>query len=402
MNTREKFNEIIDFIENAAFSKDHRSAVKIAENVLKKTGMGGREINAVFVFLIGMPLLEYIKERKMMASYSVLINADQFDANAALETAGYDTQSSYGKKFKERFNMTPTEAHARKSAALFAKPFTWENISSNDNMFANKLEEIKQIQDAKFGINREQYQAMQAASDLQILLQMTDAQSNVAFKLATDEHVDMDIAFIFIYDFCQEIIRNNNATEKQILELLNANQGLIKLSLKFNKAVTVAKQMVDTLTCYGFDTTNIPDEIFQWLNWPELTFAEYVKLFHYHQKAKTDGRTKTAFDEYLNNIVTLHLHPEYDALFTDEELQAEFDASEFASAHEDLRRLEREAAIDVDLERWNWEQTYGNLEDCTHVDSDMDNYYFDKYDASPDYYGLHIEEVENPYDVEVD
>lgn len=58
-------------------------------------GLGVREINAVFSFLSGMPLLEHIKERKLIASYSYLIKEEDFYVNTPLEIVGFDNRSSF-------------------------------------------------------------------------------------------------------------------------------------------------------------------------------------------------------------------------------------------------------------------------------------------------------------------
>ena len=69
MNAQRRFDGIIDLIETEATRSRGARASKIAEMVGRKSGLGGREVNAVFSFLIGMPLLDYIRMRKMMVSY---------------------------------------------------------------------------------------------------------------------------------------------------------------------------------------------------------------------------------------------------------------------------------------------------------------------------------------------
>ena len=127
MNAKEKIEKIIFDIEELA-TNDCIKASEISEIVAANLFMGYRELNDVFKFFTDRSLNEYIKERKMMAAYELLIEQDDFNINQCIDISGLDNQSSFGKKFKEVFGVSPYDAFTAKDQTRCLPPLSWNSI----------------------------------------------------------------------------------------------------------------------------------------------------------------------------------------------------------------------------------------------------------------------------------
>ena len=110
MLPKEKYNQIITFIEDCVESNEFEEAADVVKAVEKFTSLSNRELNIIFKFLLDKSVLEYIKERYMNKAYKVLIKNETFDCSSAIEIAGYSDQSTFIKAFKNIFNTTPYDA----------------------------------------------------------------------------------------------------------------------------------------------------------------------------------------------------------------------------------------------------------------------------------------------------
>ena len=371
MNAKDRYNAMIERIEERAFSKDCHRAGRILEEVCRMAGLGVREINAVFSFLTGMPLLEYIKERKLMASYSFLIKGEEFDVNTPLEIAGYDNQSSYGKRFKERFDMTPTEAYARKTASLFTKPLRWENISVDDEAAAAMIDQVRSVPETLFGIDVEQMELIQQANDLRVVFGLNNVQSNTAYQLALTENVDMLRAFEFVDEFTQKYCLNTDRqftmTQKQFQKAVDEHLDLFHLCIKLDYPVKRAAYMLDTMRHYGYQPEDIPPKILSCFHWGDVSFTEFMELYRSYEHF---GGV-TPFDEYMTLVLEEGYSEDHAALgddlyFGDIDLYIE-------DPREELRRDEEYMGI----EEWAQKETdYANA-DYFGYEPDMDNLGYD-------------------------
>lgn len=124
MKIVERFNSMINMIENAVFSEKSLKATEIKMETAQYCGLSLRDLNTVFTYLTDSSLLEYIKGRQIMAAYSVIISMKQFDIEKAIDISGYDNQSSFGKRFKEVFGMSPKSAFRKKDKTKLVGPLT--------------------------------------------------------------------------------------------------------------------------------------------------------------------------------------------------------------------------------------------------------------------------------------
>ena len=165
MNAKEKFESLIEKIEDMVTSDSDNSAKNIAVEVSNMNYLSYRETSVIFSYLTGYSsLLDYIRERKMMASYKMLISCPILNIEAAVVVSGYDNQSSFSKKFKEQFEETPSEAFSKKDQSKLLPPLTWKSLSSDASRFFDKCIEMDKKEKTKFGVSAVQYEKMMRAA----------------------------------------------------------------------------------------------------------------------------------------------------------------------------------------------------------------------------------------------
>ena len=67
MTGSEKIDRVTALIESEI--KKDKSASEIADNVAREIGNSTRDLSTIFSFMTGKTLIDYIKERKLNASY---------------------------------------------------------------------------------------------------------------------------------------------------------------------------------------------------------------------------------------------------------------------------------------------------------------------------------------------
>ena len=105
MTVKDRYEKTIQDIEEWAKDPFLRSQA-IAEKVARANAVNLRDMSAIIGYMTGSTLRGYINERKMMASYLNLIQANKCDIQQALAIAGYSDQANYTRAFKAQFGMT--------------------------------------------------------------------------------------------------------------------------------------------------------------------------------------------------------------------------------------------------------------------------------------------------------
>ena len=197
MSVKERFNKMMAELERLANAPENLKPRDIAISISRMTGIGYRDLNTVFSYLADTSLLDYIRERQIMAAYKTIISIPMFDVQMAISVSGFDNQSSFGKKFKEVFGLTPKEAHQKKDESLLAEQLTWDVVSNGINLFDKKTVCAPKPK-TRFGIDEKQYKVLQEALDLEALYEFDEQRSEVAFSIFRNDHVPMKSAFDFV------------------------------------------------------------------------------------------------------------------------------------------------------------------------------------------------------------
>lgn len=203
MNAKERYNKIISDIEEKA-QDPFVSSSELAMAVAADNFMSLREINTVTRFLFDDLLLNYIRQRKMMAAYRYLVSGESMDITGAVDIADLGTHSSFDRGFKKVFGITPKEAYRNKDLSLFVQPLTWDVISCETENPLVAEEEAMQMDDISiFGISKEQYARAIEATDLAELYGFDSQMSSCAFELAASLGRPMKDTFRYVSELLE-------------------------------------------------------------------------------------------------------------------------------------------------------------------------------------------------------
>ena len=195
MNVCEKYNRMIDSIEREI---EKQSAVEIILDQLTNSGLCDKRVLAeIFKFMTGMSAVEYIKDRQLMRAFRCL-SEEGGEINKAIDFSGLANHSSFDKKFKSRFGITPKEARQQRNRQLYQEPLTWSVISNGG--YAKEDESISEAASPliKFGIEQNKLQKYNEAMEMQALYGFTDAETEIAFDYAAANDIQMKKAFEYI------------------------------------------------------------------------------------------------------------------------------------------------------------------------------------------------------------
>ena len=256
MNVKEKFEKIIIDIENFV-QNDSRKASNISEQIAFNMLMGYRELNDVFKFFTNRSLNEYVKERKMMAAYELILTQDEMNVDNAIEISGLDNQSSFGKKFKEVFGMTPQAAFSKKDKTKLLPPLSWESLSSIEGQ-TNGIHSAEHNMTDCYGVTFEQYNNILQAQEYQALYDFNDAQSLTAFKIHESENVPLKDAYSFVEDYLHymECINIKYDESKELEFLLSVSSKKIKeIYFSVAESISEAMDIIETAKENGYSLT---------------------------------------------------------------------------------------------------------------------------------------------------
>lgn len=358
MNLKERFDIIITEIENKATEPYGIKAINIAEDICQNLYINIRDFNAIFKFLTDMSPLDYIRERKMMAAYKIIIEETEYNPDPAIEVSGLENQQSFGKKFKETFNITPKEAFEIKDDTLYTVPLSWDTISTNVLENVNERFETEEI---KFGIERTQYNKIMEALDYQALYNLNDIQSEIAFQISKNDNKSLKEAFTLVYEYLHycECVDNNKTADENAKFLLSVRAKRLKhLYFKVTQSVYGAMELIEEAEDYGCKIGFIDPE-YLYVHY-EHHFCELDELLKHIKNFEALGGKD--FEEYMQLI---HLG-------VSEEDAAKGMDDTYAFDYETITQL-MENSENESFEKWAAEQTdYANCEKID-IEYDEDN-----------------------------
>ena len=262
MTGSEKIDRVTALIESEI--KKDKSASEIADIVAREIGNSTRDLSTIFLFMTGKTLIDYIKERKLNASYEHIIDGEKFDAKTAVTLSGLGDQSALIKKFKNAYGMTPKEAHAKKDRSLVKARMKWNDFShveiqeitseENDTVIANNT---------VLGLARTKYEEVKEAIELQELYGFDELQSEIAYYIYQTYDFPLKETFRFVdeydYDTRSSKLSDDNIDE-DLKELLNK---------VFSNDVVDDEPEMDRTEYYNYFAKGDADE-------PEIRYAYFV------------------------------------------------------------------------------------------------------------------------------
>ncbi|MBQ8380811.1 MAG: helix-turn-helix transcriptional regulator [Clostridia bacterium] len=120
-NGMKKIEEIIDYIEaNLTSEIDY-------EAMASRMTLSVYEFRRIFAFIIGAPISEYIRKRRLSLAACELMTDSKVSIQKISEKYGYSTPSAFSKAFSEYHGFSPTVCQKESPAvSLFPRPkFEW-------------------------------------------------------------------------------------------------------------------------------------------------------------------------------------------------------------------------------------------------------------------------------------
>lgn len=189
MNAEQKYNRIINFIEAEIAKGLNTKARNILLGIKKEFGIESRSLSEIFDFLIGKPIITYIKTRQLMKAAEVILEGGS--NQDAIKYTGYNDEPSFIKAFRSVFSVSPGNFKELKNPQI-QKSITWSDITRSEN---KPVDNAKVSAPVQFGIPIDLYVKVREAENIQIRYGFDDEASNVAYKIAERFNVGLTEAF---------------------------------------------------------------------------------------------------------------------------------------------------------------------------------------------------------------
>ena len=128
-NGIKKIEDVIDYIEsNLTGEPDFSEMAKIMN-------LSVYEFRRIFSFIVGCPVSEYIRKRRMSLAATDIMANDKSDISKISEKYGYSNQSSFTRAFSEQHGFAPSACLKNMPTInLFTRPNFSVNISGRENV----------------------------------------------------------------------------------------------------------------------------------------------------------------------------------------------------------------------------------------------------------------------------
>lgn len=218
MTGSEKIDRVTALIESEI--KKDKSASEIADNVAREIGNSTRDLSTIFSFMTGKTLIDYIKGRKLNASYEHIIDGERFDAKTAVTLSGLGDQSALIKKFNNAYGMTPKEAHAKKDRSLVKMRMKWNDFSHVEiQEITSEENDTVTTNNTVFGLARTKYEEVKEAIGLQELYGFDELQSEIAYYIHQTYDFPLKDTFRFVDEYeYKEYTKEDEEKDEQELK----------------------------------------------------------------------------------------------------------------------------------------------------------------------------------------
>ncbi len=128
-NGIQKIEEVIDYIESNI--TDNIDCTVLAS----KMNLSIYEFRRIFSFIVGCPVSEYIRRRKLSLAAAEIMTSDKVDILSISEKYGYSNQSAFTRAFGEQHGVSPSSCiYDKPSINLFTRPNFSVSISGRENV----------------------------------------------------------------------------------------------------------------------------------------------------------------------------------------------------------------------------------------------------------------------------
>lgn len=125
----QRIEEVIDNIEaNITSDMDYNS-------MAAKMNLSVYEFRRIFSFIVGCPVSDYVRKRRLSLAAIEIMTADKVDILGISEKYGYSNQSAFTRAFCEQHGVSPTAClHEKMEINLFTRPKFEMSICGRENI----------------------------------------------------------------------------------------------------------------------------------------------------------------------------------------------------------------------------------------------------------------------------
>ena len=127
-NGIEKIKEVLEYIEENITTELDYSAMAASMN------LSVYEFRRIFSFVVGCPVSEYTRKRKLSLAALEIMNSSKVDMSKISEKYGYSNQSAFTRAFCEQHGVSPTACLHGEEVNLFTRPEFELSISGRENI----------------------------------------------------------------------------------------------------------------------------------------------------------------------------------------------------------------------------------------------------------------------------
>lgn len=392
MNAKEKYDNVINLIEERISEAESLKPIDIATSITKNFGIALRDLASVFLFFTDSSLISYIRDRQLMAAYEVIIDSKEFRINDAISYTGYSDQPTFTKAFRKLFDMTPKEAWNLKDDSKVHPPLFWDNISASENKRDKAEEDDMKIVEI-FGMKPEKFAALTESLALKTIYGFDQQQCEMAVDLARRYKTPLKDAFSFVDDFyinSLEVLLNMTVLGNDPSDLNLIDKSFVLCS-QLNLSIDQTLILINDYRSIGQDVLKVKPWILDlYLKYgiDYLGISRYWELITYIGGNSDRYEPSNADISDLIRVIDTMANPANDIntpeqaieFWEEEEAEMEKMISADMSDYRDPREIIEDEYPSI------WEQDEGDPSQYERFDKeyDMDNYGFEMQDEVPD------------------
>jgi AraC-like DNA-binding protein len=304
MNAKDRYNRVVDEIENAIAKGECLRPGDIAEAVSRTASQSLRDLTSVFSFMTDQPLIQYIRTRQMMAAYQSLLDSKTLDIDRAITFTGLGDQSAFNKAFRKCFGVTPGQAFKEKSDKLYEPAMTWDVISDAEA----RAERTKEAEPMKgktlFGVETGAFEKITQAMDYQAMYGFTQAQANAAFELAEKTQYPLKNCFEFVDNFCIHYFSDDDGNvviedEEVFRDKVLKSYALAEFCIMYDLSIEEGYELMIDFATVGLSARNVDPDIIQLY----LEGGMDIRRFWYaYNWGAEQGLNFFQMQEFLDNV----------------------------------------------------------------------------------------------------
>ncbi|WP_022759093.1 AraC family transcriptional regulator [Butyrivibrio fibrisolvens] len=191
-----EIERLVGYDENCGYL----GAEDIIGRLCKQEGKTPRDFSTIFAGIFDVSLNKYVKDRKMMATYKIMIKDDDYDIQSYVECSPYDNESSFSTGFSKKFGVPPKQAWQQKDIDKIEEPISIDSIIPR----SNSAEKISKASKKKFGLPKDVIDRYEVICEYKAMFGLEDLYVELAVYLNEEKGVELKDAFKTVDDFLMD------------------------------------------------------------------------------------------------------------------------------------------------------------------------------------------------------